>query len=355
MPNGFPGLIVLCFFGTCGFLLFKKIGIPLSALLGSLCASALLAVTGNFPVAPVNQLSAVCKVLIGIMVGRKMNRNSLRLLGNMLGPALLISVWMIALSVVSGLLLHFMSGLPLSTALIGSTTGGVSEMAIFALSKHYDVATITVIGVTRLVATLFFTPWLARKWSEKLSCGNGCHSGVQPVPEQPPLPHFSRPGILLLVACSFAGGILFDRLGVPAGLMVGALAASSAMSLITGRTYSFPPLLLAAAQIGIGIAIARQFGPQQLQFMLQFRFAVSVTVSSALTICGTLVLARLLHKITGMDPLTCLLSTSAGGLSQMIVVAEEMQADSLTISILHLARYIAIVSCMPILITLFLS
>lgn len=148
MPNGFAGLALLYFLGFCGFLLFKKLRIPLAGLLGSLFACVLLAISGNFPAAPVGALSSVCKVAIGIMVGRRMNRDSLKQLGGMAVPALLVSVWMIALSMISGVLLFTISGLPLSTALIGSVTGGVSEMAIFALSRHYDVATITVIGVT---------------------------------------------------------------------------------------------------------------------------------------------------------------------------------------------------------------
>jgi membrane AbrB-like protein len=105
-----------------------------------------------------------------------------------------------------------------------------------------------------------------------------------------------------------------------------------------------------AAQIGLGIAIAERFGPQQLARLANARFFASLIACTSISLAGTVLLAYFLHKGTKWDPLTCLLSTSAGGLTQMIAVSEEMKADSLIVGILHLTRYLVIVYCMPIII-----
>ena len=323
------------------------------ALLGSISSTAVLAMTGFYPAAaPVDRMSLICKVLIGIMMGRRMNRNSLRILGRMVLPAVLVSVWMVLLSVVGGKLLSLLAGIPLSTALIGTTTGGVSEMAIFALSANYDVATVTVLQVTRLSMVLVSIPWIVKKWSAHSSgsaAADFSHPELGGLAETKAM---SGVGIAATVLSAFAGGLLFNHLGVPAGMMLGALAGSALCVLAFDRIYPFPAPLLALAQIGIGIAISRQFGPEQIAYLTNPRFVASMLAVSALNIAATLLLAYIVQRMTRWAPITCLLATSAGGLSQMVIIAEEMGADALTVGMLHLARYLAIVSVMPFLITM---
>lgn len=353
--SGIPALIFLFALGALGYAIFRKLKWPMAALLGSISTTALLAVTGHFPAAPLDTVSAVCKVLIGMMMGRRMNRNALRLLGQMVLPAILVSVWMVLLSVAGGELLAFLAGIPLSTALIGTTTGGVSEMAIFALSANYDVATITVLQVTRLIMVLVSIPWIAKRWRASASAKSGGDFSEPKVTGLKEIGDMPLAGIALTLLCALAGGMLFSYLRVPAGMMLGSLLGSAIVVLVSNRIYPFPPLLLALAQIGIGLSIARQFGPEQLRYLTDLRFVSSLLAVSTLNIAATLLLAYIVQKITHWDPLTCLLATSAGGLSQMVVVAEEMGADALTTGILHLARYLAIVSVMPFLITLMLG
>lgn len=354
---GFSGLFLLYAVGVFGYLAFKRMRLMLPALLGSITAATILALSGCLPLAPTGQMSSVCKVVMGMMVGRRLNRNSVRMLGRLLGPAVLISVWMIALSVVGGYLLAHMAGLPLSTALIASSAGGVSEMAIFALSMNYDAATITIISVSRLVAVLVVTPWVAKRWSERMRA-RAQGEAIYAKPgycDVDGIPLMSRCETAVLALLSLAGGWLFDRLGTPAGFMVGALFISGLLSLLSGKLCRFSPKVLAAAQIGIGVTIAQQFGPEQLAYLGNPRFVLSILFCGAFSILATLTLGVILQRMTGWDPLTCLLSTCAGGLSQMVVVSEEMKADSLTIGILHLARYLAIISCMPFLIRFLLQ
>ncbi len=354
MWSSILGIFFLYLSGTAGYIVFRRLHLPLPALLGSLAATATLAIVGLFPLeAPVGAMSAFCKIAIGIMMGRRINRDSLRMIAQLIGPALLISIWMILLSVASGEMLARLADIPLSTALIGCTTGGVSEMAIFALSKNYDVATITVIQSFRLVGVLAMTPWLAQRWSSRLKGKGQSFSSAASVSgiTDMCLRLFSLTEIILLVSLAALGGIVFQFLNIPAGTMLGALVLSGGMGIVCNKTYPFPQKITTAAQIGIGIAIARQFGPEQLETLSNVRFLSAAVFSTGFVVAGTLLLGYLLQKMTQWNPLTCLLSTSAGGLSQMVLVAEEMKADPLIIGVLHLARYLAIVSCMPFLIT----
>lgn len=351
-------LLFLTILGAIGWHLFRFLRLPLPALLGSLTVTAFLSICGFFPSnAPVDAMSLFCKIAIGIMMGRRINRESLKMIRQIAPSAVLVSVWMILLSIASGKLLALLADIPLSTALIGCTTGGVSEMAIFALAKNYDVATITIIQTFRLAGTLALTPWLAKKWSKRLDLKEPRIAAAGDVRKKSgqTTGGFSGREMLILVLLAAASGLIAQALGVPAGAMLGALALSGAFCVAFNKTYAFPPKLTAAAQIGIGIAVGQQFGPSQIIILTNARFLFSVVVSTGFIVAGMLGLSYVLHKMTRWPPLTCLLSASAGGMTQMVVVAEEMNADTLTIGILHLARYLAIVSYMPFLVTYLLG
>jgi membrane AbrB-like protein len=354
--NNFLSLVILYLIGVGGYFAFKKLNLPLPALLGSLAITSVIALLGLFPQAPTGGMSAICKIVMGIIVGRRINRQSVKILRKIVYPALLVSIWMVLLSIFLGFLLTWLSGVPLSTGLIGAATGGVNEMAIFAISMHYDAATVTIISATRLVTVLVLTPWLATKWTENLNGGARKNSTEAKDAEITLLTKkITGNGICLLMICSVFGGYLFEMLKVPAGFMLGSFFFSGLFSLVSDMSWNIPPAAVNAAQIGLGIAIGEYFGPQQMRYLLDIRFIASLAACTAFSIMATLTCAFLLQKITKWDPLTCLLSTSPGGLSQMIVVSEEMNADSLIVGILHLARYLVIVSCMPVIIKLVLT
>ena len=68
-------------------------------------------------------------------------------------------------------------------------------------------------------------------------------------------------------------------------------------------------------------------------------------------LCSVLI-AELLHRMTGWDYTTCLLSASLGGLSQIAAVAGEMGADPLKVTLLQTVRLLSILLVLPVLFSL---
>ena len=61
-----------------------------------------------------------------------------------------------------------------------------------------------------------------------------------------------------------------------------------------------------------------------------------------------LVLAWILKRITNWDATTLVLATCPGGLSQVLFLSEDYNADALVVGILHTVRMISIVVFIPI-------
>lgn len=348
----------LLFLGTMGYLgmrLFRALKLPTPAMLGSLFMTGTFAAIGIFPAVSLKWVSFFSKIAIGVMTGRRITRQSVRTLGRLALPALVLCFWMIVSSLISGWILYSVSKMPLSTALVGSAAGGITEMAIFALSQGYDVTTITFIQVIRLVAVLALTPYLV-KYFEKKSPSEERDVLEISLDESPLLiaqPHLSPFHVVFTVVVAIGCGFFLERFRFPAGAMIGAMVASGACVFLAGKQIPFSLSIRNVAQIGMGVTIASRIDPQTLFSLVQY--LPGVVLSTIFIVVSTAGLGLLLAKWTGWDLTTCLLSTSAGGLSQMILVAEECNCDPLKVSVLHLARYLAIIAGMPFLISFLLG
>ncbi len=342
--------------------MFRKLSLPVPGILGSLFFAAALNLAGYFPDFPIQWLSWYSNIVIGAYVGLQVNRTSLGFLRELPLPAFLISGGMLFLSLAGGALLYWFSDLDMATAFLGSTTGGIAEMALLAMSLGADMASVTLLQVFRLLAAILVTPTVCRKWTEwqnRREKKAFSSAFVRKAEKKRPsalsddesdvaaAPPFSLQKVVLLFTIALAGGLTGFYLRMPVGLLTGAMfsvAAAGLMGLDLGRV---PPVLRTMAQIGIGVVIASNVTPSTLrQFTL---LAGPVILLTGIMVLCSIGLAVLLHKMTGWNYPTCLLSTSLGGLSQMSIIAEEMGADPLKVSILQTVRLVSILMVLPFL------
>ncbi len=342
--------------------MFRKLSLPVPGILGSLFFAAALNLAGYFPDFPIRWLSWYSNIVIGAYVGLQVNSTSLGFLRELPLPAFLISGGMLFLSLAGGALLYWFSDLDMATAFLGSTTGGIAEMALLAMSLGADMASVTLLQVFRLLAAILVTPTVCRKWTEwqnrrdtKASSSAFVRKAEKKRPsalsddesDAAPALRFSLQKVLLLFTIALAGGLTGFFLRMPVGLLTGAMfsvAAAGLTGLDLGRV---PPVLRTMAQIGIGVVIASNVTLSTLrQFTL---LAGPVILLTVIMVLCSIALAVLLHKMTGWNYPTCLLSTSLGGLSQMSIIAEEMGADPLKVSILQTVRLVSILMVLPFL------
>lgn len=348
--------------GTAGYLVFKRFNFPVPAILGSLFFVSALNLAGFFPQFPLYYISWFSNVVIGCYVGQRVTRSSVGIIKDLPLPALIVSAGMIALSLTGGVGLYFFSELSLKTAFLGSTAGGIAEMALLSMALGADVPTVTLLQVFRLLAAILATPFICRRWTrwhenrarpkfpspsplpmEKPSLRDD--DEIPPIPPLPPSRNWT--GLAILAVTALAGAFTGYTLRLPVGILTGAMFAVSATNLGWKEQPPMPPVLRTMAQIGIGIIIASNI---TLDTLVQFAsMALPIIALTAIMLFLSVLLGFLLHKMTGWNYPTCLLSTSLGGLSQMTIISEEMGADPLKVSILQTVRLVSILLVLPFL------
>ena len=125
---------------------------------------------------------------------------------------------------------------------------------------------------------------------------------------------------LLLIVCGTAAGYLFHFFRIPGGCMLGAVAGAIAVKLFYSESVTVPPQIYNALQIGMGICVGAMFSVELLPVM-KAQIPIMLLCTGILLAAG-LAGAFLVRQATDMDLISSILSTSPGGLTAVIGMAE---------------------------------
>ena len=153
--------------------------------------------------------------------------------------------------------------------------------------------------------------------------------------------------ILLTLAVSALAGLLLQRLKVPAGMMIGALAAAAAL---TGTFHlgEMPEAAKTVSQLIAGVLIGCSTGREDLR-QLKTLYKPVLTVIGALLL-GNLVMGALLCAAGYSDLLTCLVCAIPGGIADVTLIAVDLGANPSKVLLVHFCRLVAGVALFPLLI-----
>ena len=158
-----------------------------------------------------------------------------------------------------------------------------------------------------------------------------------------PPPRAARLGRTLVVGA--VGGALFAWLNLPLAWMLGAMVATTAVSLGGANLYVPGPMRSIMVAI-IGVLLGASFTPEVVEKAREW----PLTIGCLLLYLGVLVGALFLyfHRIVGLDVPTAYFSATPGGLSEMVITGAAMGADDRTIALIHTSRVLLVVLAIPL-------
>jgi membrane AbrB-like protein len=145
-------------------------------------------------------------------------------------------------------------------------------------------------------------------------------------------------------------GFVFDRLRVPAGLMLGPALASGAMHL-TGVVHGvLPDWVLLPAFVFLGTMIGMRFAGVRPGDLAKLSGAAlsGLALAMAISLAG----AGLVSWLLGIPFAHTLLAFAPGGLEAMTILAFALNLDPAYVGGHQIARYVMIALAMPLLWTL---
>lgn len=148
---------------------------------------------------------------------------------------------------------------------------------------------------------------------------------------------------LLLLAVGALGALIAEWIGIPTGMIVGALLTSGLYRLAGGEPGAWQGRYGRVGRLLLGTFIGPSFGPDVI---VTLKAALVPTLVLIVCIIGAgLGLGWTLGRFTKLDPTTVLISAVPGGLPAMVGMAEKMDADATVVTPLDSAT--ALLSSVP--------
>ena len=150
--------------------------------------------------------------------------------------------------------------------------------------------------------------------------------------------------IIITFLVASAGGVLASKLKVPAGAMVGAMAAVAVYNIFTDGAY-FPKDVKYATQIVSGLFIGCRVSRTQLGGLK--RLVRPAIMNTALLIIACLAMGVAMYALTDYSFATCAFACAPGSMVDMSIIAMDMGADTSVVSVLQLVRLLSILGIFP--------
>ena len=157
-----------------------------------------------------------------------------------------------------------------------------------------------------------------------------------------------RRELLMVLTGGVCGAAVLTLLGVPAGGIIGAVLGSAAVSVRHERPRA-QPALRAIGLVLLGTAAGLRLDRHTLEVLAEVALPLLGAIAALLAL--NLVLAVVLHRRFGLDPVSALLAAAPGGVSEIAAMADEMNARLAMVVAIHVVRVVAVVLvALPILV-----
>jgi membrane AbrB-like protein len=220
------------------------------------------------------------------------------------------------------------------TALFSSVPGALSLTLLLADNARADMPRVTIVQSIRLFFLVSVLPGVITRME-----------GGSAAPVIAPVTSSWRDGVLLLAAGT-AGGLAAEKLKVPAGLLLGALAGSAAVrltGLVQGPLSNF---ILFPAYVILGTMIGARFQSFDRRLIGRLLMASISGFAVALVVAGAGTFAA--SAVSDIPLANMLIAFAPGGLEAMTIMAFALNLDPAYVGSMQIVRYIGISVLLPL-------
>jgi membrane AbrB-like protein len=147
------------------------------------------------------------------------------------------------------------------------------------------------------------------------------------------------------------GGLIGERLRLPAGALLGAMLAVGAVNLTGGHMMALPVPFRTVAKLLVGTYLGSLLTLETFRLLRQLALPAALMV--AITILAGLVGGFALTRLAGVDVHTALLGSAPGGSTEMTLVSLSYdEANPPLVAALQIVRIVAVIFTVPLMVRL---
>ncbi|MGG6268290.1 AbrB family transcriptional regulator [Leptolyngbya sp. AN03gr2] len=244
-----------------------------------------------------------------------------------------------------GVLYSRLEKIDLMSGLLATTPGNIGVMSSLAADYGNHIALVSLVQLMRFTTVIFSVPLIAN-----VALPNSTHTVTTFVGQALNVPWQTYAKSSLMITIAVVIVHFATQLNIPLAAFFGAIAVGLGfefLSILDDLFHvDYPIIFNVIGQILLGITIGEYWGINpRLKFVTVLRAIVPV----GMMLIAGLIAAAIIHALTHLSWLSCLLMAAPGGSPEMIAIALTLQQDPEIITIAHIIRLLTINLSLPIL------
>lgn len=331
-----PAKVLLVYAGAVAAGWFMSwLNTPMPWMIGPMVFAGLVSGLGKSVKVPV-VTRPVGQTVVAAAVGLSFTPAALIAVAEQVVPMVAVALLTIVAGfIVAGVLMRLTS-IDVVSASLASVPGGPVEMA--ALASHYGVAPgpVAFAQTMRIALLVLIIPPVIVGLAGGLPEASDVLLGGE----------LDLLGGGLLLAIAAAGGFVFRAVRITSPFFLGALGFSAAAAALS-LPVSMPPLvILASAQVLLGVWLGCMFDREMLVRSRGFIPAAFVSTLVLLVLCAAMALG--VSALTGLDWQTMVLATAPGSVTEMALTAKILQQGVAIVTAFHVVRIFITLPAAPL-------
>ncbi len=321
--------------GATGAAVFWLVGFPAAPLTGPAAAVSVATLMGMRTAIPPHLRDAVF-ILLGTQIGSTVTPEVIAtaLAWPVSLATLSVTMVVVLLAVMAMLMRGF--GYDRMTALLAATPGHLSYVLGLTAEMGADVPKVALVQSIRVLMLTLIVPVLVALWGVEGTAVLADRGTTQP--------HL----LAAVFALSLAVGLVFNRLGVPAPLLLGAMAVSGVGHGADLTPGTLPAWLVVVAFVCMGSMIGTRFRGLDRRGLMR---ATAAGVLATLIACAVAAVgAWLAAGLVGLPPAVLLLAFAPGGVEAMAAIAVQTGLEPAFVAAHHVFRLLLLGVMMPVII-----
>jgi len=332
--------------GLLGGFIFYFLHIPIPWLLGSMIAIMIYKHAFKQKVYWPKNLRNTGLILTGYTLGTAFTLETCIRIGTQIPSILLSTLSTVSFGLMLGYIAYKRTGISLSSAILGTTPGGMTQMATLSEEiKGGDVTIVTFMQTTRQLTVLFVIPFLVM---QQLPSSSRPSITLQSILAIGPSHLYTPLNILIFAAVALGAAILAKKAKLPNSFLLGPLAATAVLMIAGMPQLKLPQILIYLAQLLIGIHLGNKAKIESLSkyWKALWPYALGGAVSMVFFALFIGYLLTLIHPtLTLVDAFLCV---SPGSMPEMAFIALQVDADITALTAFGIFRVLFIYFVVPI-------
>lgn len=317
-------IILVLIISVIGAGLFDVLGLPVPWMLGPLFTVLISQFFIKYELFWPIHFRNIGLVVIGVSIGQTFQLNVFSGMGWLIFLMFLINIVLVIISIGMALGVQKFGKVSLKTALTSTVPGGLGQIVVFAEEeKDINLAVVTYFHVVRVISIVMVIPFILSGHVVQSGSGENLLE-IQWLP------------VVILLLASWATVWIGRRIKLPVPYFLTPILFIIVLTLFSVETPHVPEILLHIAQIFMGAYIGLLLKPKMLR--LGKRVILLGVGSALLLIVITFGQGLLLVHFLGYSLSTSFLSTAAGGLDQMSLIATAVGADVSAVTVFQIFR-----------------